>query len=85
MIKMCKLEVRQANCSHKEHMQKKQHQLGPGCINITSTKHLFFLLFSRFQNRAPEAQGLEVSRGSKFVFQLEPKRKKSCDWRTGLE
>ena len=87
MIKMYRLEVRQASCSHKEYMQKKQHQLGPASsyINIKSTKYLFFLLFSRFQNRAPEAQGLEVSCGSKFVFQLEPKRKKSCDWRTGLE
>lgn len=80
---MYRLEVRQASCSHKEHVQKKHHQLGPASsyINITSTKNLFFLL----QNRGPEAQGLEVSCGSKFVFQLEPKRKKTCDWRTGLE
>lgn len=57
---MYRLEVRQASCSHKEYMQKKQHQLGPASsyINITSTKYLFFLLIFKISEQGPRSTGL---------------------------
>lgn len=81
---MPRLEVRKISWSHKKHAGKNKSQMGPTSSynNITFKKSSIFLLFSRFQNRAPEAQVFKVSRGSKFAFQLEPKRKKNAtgDW-----